>query len=75
MSSDANQLSDKESSDTEAPVATIRDKTKDLNAFFHPSEKVGSKSCRACKIFKDVYISICLHFFKLTDCHRSQGSI
>ena len=39
-------------SEPEAPTISLKDKTKDTDVFFHPSEKVGGKPRRACIICK-----------------------
>ena len=41
-----------EESEPEAPTISLKDKTKDIDVFFHPSEKVGGKPQRACIICK-----------------------
>ena len=33
-------------SEPEAPTISLKDKAKDINVFFHPSEKVGGKPQR-----------------------------
>ena len=39
-------------SEPEAPTISLKDKTKDVDVFFHPSEKVGGKPRRACILCK-----------------------
>jgi len=45
-------LSPYEDSEPEEPTVLLNEKTKDVDAFFHPSEKVGGKPRRACILCK-----------------------
>lgn len=47
-----NELLDCEHSEPEASSVLSKDKTKDVDAFFHPAERIGGKPRRACMLCK-----------------------
>jgi hypothetical protein len=51
-STGANEEASIADSEPEVPAVSIKDRTKDLDAFFHPAEKIGGKPRRACMLCK-----------------------
>ena len=64
-------------SEPEAPTVLIKDKTKNLDAFFHPAEKIARKPRRACMLCKSVHVflpSMIIFLSILIGHYRSKGS-
>jgi len=51
----AEEQSSSEDTEPEAPAISLKDRTKDVDAFFHPLEKVSGKPQRACILCKYIW--------------------